>query len=147
MADDFASDSPEKVTPPGPPVNTVVELRSRVQALIGSSTPIIVEQIVQTFVKQERDRRVELLMDGLKRHGDADVAFKKHQPDMTMFEADNVTVQARAWSAPKRADMEKSKKALDKLTVALNDAIAHGNFKNLEDIIKGGGDKRDDRDA
>jgi hypothetical protein len=123
-------------------VSTVVDLRNRVQVLIGSSTPDIVEQIVQTFVKQERDRRVELLVSALKKHAEAEAAFLKLKPDHIIFNEDGVTIKEKGWTAPKKSERDKAQKIVDKFANALNGAISKGDFKLLEDVVKGGGDQK-----
>lgn len=119
----------------GPAVVTVSEFRDKVQLLIGASTPEVVDKVIEMQVKQERDRRVGLLVDVLDRHAKAEATFKKLKPDFTVFEDDGVTVRDQGWTAPKKAERDKAKKALDRLISALNSAIGKGDFKALEDIL------------
>lgn len=124
------------------PLSTVADLRGRVQLLIGSSTPDIVDQIVQSFVKQEKERRVGLLVDMLKKHSDAETEFNKLKPDIITFLEDGETIKEKNWSAVAKGNRDKAKKKLERLTNALNTAISKGDFKTLEEVQKNsGGDK------
>jgi hypothetical protein len=124
-------------------LTTVAELRSAIQTLISTSNPVVLDQVIETFVKQDRDRRAAMLIDGLKRHADADAALAKIKPDHVVFAEDGSPLQ-RGWTANRKGERDKAQKLLDKYANALNTAIATGEFKPLEEALKGGGGPKDE---
>lgn len=117
-------------------VKSVEDLRTKVQTLITASPPIVVEQVVTALVKVEIDRRAALLTDGLKRHADATTALSKFKADHIVFD-DTGKVLSQGWSAKQKSEREKAQKVVDRLGTALDTAISSGDFKALEEALKG----------
>lgn len=117
-------------------VKSVEDLRTKVQTLITASPPIVVEQVVTALVKVEIDRRAALLTDGLKRHADATTALSKFKADHIVFD-DTGKVLSQGWSAKQKSEREKAQKVVDRLVTALDTAISSGDFKALEEALKG----------
>jgi hypothetical protein len=124
--------------------NDVASVRINVARLIAASTPDVVEAVIQSFVKTEKDRRAKVLVDGLNKHADAATALAKLKPDHMVFDNDGSMI-SQGWTANQKGAKDKAQKVVDKFTTALNAAISSGEFKLLEDALKGGGNK--DADA
>ena len=97
----------------------------------------------KSFVKTEKDRRAGILVDGLKKHSEAETVLGKMKPDHIIFDDDGKPIQ-QGWSAKQKGERDKAQKLLSKFTVAINAALT-GDFKLLEEALKGGG--KDTSDA
>lgn len=117
-------------------VNTVTDLRAKVQTLITASPPIVVEQVVNALVKVEIDRRAALLTDGLKRHADAMTALGKIKADHILFDDAGKPIQ-QGWTAKQKSDRDKAQRVVDRFGAGLDTAISSGDFKPLEEALKG----------
>lgn len=110
-------------------------LRTRIQTVIEASTSAVNELVVNYFVKQETDRRTALIVDGLKRLGDAEKAHEAIKADHRIFGEGGEVLQF-GFSAEQKGKKDKARKKLDRLSDALNEAISSGKFKALEDALK-----------
>lgn len=125
------------------PFSSIAGIRSQVQTVIDGSGPMVLEQVIQIFSKAETDRRVALLVDGLKRHAAAEAEYDKIRPDHKIL-ADDGAIAFHGWTLDQKKKKDSAKRLVDRLTNALTEAMSNRNFKPLEEAVKGGGQKDGD---
>ena len=119
----------------------VEELKQRIQELIDTSGDEVRERVIAHYVKLETDRRTALIVDGMRKLVAAESDLTKIKFDHIIFDEHGVPVQ-QGYTAPQKGKRDKAVKLVDRLTKSLNDAIGIGNFKPLEETMKG--DQKDD---
>lgn len=113
-------------------------LRNRVASLIASSTPHVIEGVVQHLVKLETDRRTKLLIDGLAKLAEAEAAYANIKPDHRIFD-ESFAPAGVGYTADQKGKKEKAGKKLDRINKALTAAISESSFKDLEEVLKNSG--------
>jgi hypothetical protein len=111
------------------------DTKSRIQKIIAESSPSVVNAVVEHFANIEIDRRIKLIVDGMKKLEDAEKETTKIKPDHIIFDDEGKPI-TRGWTADQKNKKEKSAKHVDKLTTALNQAISGLDFKPLEEALK-----------
>lgn len=114
-------------------------MRNRIQEFLVHSRAgaTVNEQVVQHFIKLETDRRVALIIDGMKRLMAAETELLAIKPDHNIFGDDGVIV-SQGWSAAQKNKKERAQKLVKRLTDVLHVAVSNSEFKMLEEALKGG---------
>lgn len=110
-------------------------IRETISKKIKESNPTVVEGIIDLLVKEELDRRKEMVKKGVEKFEELEKNFKKTKPDNISYNADG-TELASGWSKTGLENHNKAKKELETLNNALENAIVSANYEPLSKIIK-----------
>lgn len=121
---------------------TVQSLRDAVDAAIAKSGETIVGRVTGHYVDAEIDRRAKLIVAGVEAVRAAELDVKKvDKPDIVHMNAEGA-VAAEHYSKGKFEEVKKVKERLERLTTALNNALAAhtpDTYKKLDETIKKSG--------
>jgi len=134
----------ETQSPAEPKATTTDTILTRVQNGIDAAQAEgpLVDRVVDVFVEREVGRRADLLVKGF----DKLVTLTKAHDDINKpdgakaFSAPNTTPLPQTYSEKRLSEISKARKAVEKLTTAVNTALTKADFAGLEKALKGGGD-------
>jgi hypothetical protein len=116
---------------------TAQTLRETVAAQVAAISPAVEEKVVAHFVTAETKKRADAIVKGMD---DLTAAQKDRakiaKPDAVNYNADR-TVASETYTKPRLDEIDKIDKRIDKLTKALDKAIA-GDMGDLLNLGKGG---------
>lgn len=124
-----------------PPTPGTIAASIAAKISTSQSTGDIANRVVDVFAEREIARRVKLLTDGFDKLTTVSKAYDDiNKPDIKQFADPNPSTPATGvYSEKRRGEIAKAKKAVDKLTEAITQALTSANYDALEKVVKGGG--------
>lgn len=117
-------------------------IQEDLQARLKKSGTQISENIKEKLFEEEVTRRTDLVLKGYLKVGELEQSLTKVKPDVIEYsEADANTPTKKAFSAQKNAERQKIQKKIQNFRNAINTALDQGNYKQLEDLLKSGGEE------
>lgn len=121
---------------------TAATLRETVAAQVAQISPAVMDRVVAHLVAEEERKRADAIVKGV---GDLNALQRERnkiaRPDAVTYNADR-SVAAESYSKARLDEIEKLDKRIDKLTKALDKALA-GDMGDLLNVAKGGEPKAD----
>lgn len=119
----------------GEPKKSIKEL---VAERIAGSGGVRISRVVDILAEQVLDKQVEQLKKGLELKDEAEKALSTIKPDKQLHPETGAVLQ-EFFTPQKLGEKRKAQEKLDRITKALNLAIDDGNFEQLSNLVKGGG--------
>lgn len=117
-------------------VSDSASLRTAVATRLTAISPAVESEVIDTLVAREVARRKDMIVKGLDQLDSVTREFHKvNKPDIQNFNADG-TVATSAYSKERLEEIKKAQEKLDKLTKALDKAIAKGDIGDLSNLVK-----------
>lgn len=111
-------------------------LRAAVATRLSSISPAVESEVIDALVAREVTRRKDLIVKGLDQLDGVNREFYKiNKPDIQNFNADG-TVANSAYSKDRLEEIKKAAEKVEKLTKALDKAIAKGDLGDLSNLVK-----------
>jgi hypothetical protein len=109
-------------------------IRESISKKIKESNPTVVEGVIDSLVKDELEKRKEMVKKGVEKYEELEKAFNKMKPDHIMYNLDG-TEQSSSWSKDGLEKYNKAKKELEALNTAIENAITQTNYEPLSKVI------------
>lgn len=110
-------------------------IRESISKKIKESNTSVIEGVIDSLVKEEIERRKEMVKKGVEKYEELEKLFKKMKPDNVLYNTDG-TEQTSSWTKTGLENYNKSKKELETLNSAIESAVVNANYEPISKIIK-----------
>lgn len=110
-------------------------IRESISKKIKDSNTSVLEGVIDSLVKEEIERRKEMVKKGVEKYEELEKLFKKMKPDNVLYNTDG-TEQTSSWTKTGLENYNKSKKELETLNSAIESAVVNANYEPISKIIK-----------
>lgn len=124
--------SKKEITKPTTQAGTI---REAISKKIKEYNPIVVEGIIETLAQEEIARRKNLVRKGIEKFEELEKGLKKMKPDNVAYNEQGEEISS-GWTKAGLDAHTKTKKELETLNNALDNAINSCNYEPLSNIIK-----------
>lgn len=104
-----------------------------VAASVAALAPAVEQDVIDTLVLREREKRSALIVRGFDELRSQENAFKKFKPDVVTYNGDG-TVSSEQWSKAKLDERNKAQEKLNKLITAIEKAL-EGDTQKLTEAL------------
>ena len=109
-------------------------IRESISKKIKESNPAVLEGVIDSLVKEEIEKRKDMVKKGVEKYEELEKVFKKTKPDHVLYNLDG-TEQSSSWSKDGLDKFNKAKKELETLNAAIESAIVQTNYEPLSKIV------------
>lgn len=110
-------------------------IRETISKKIKESNPEVLSGVIDTLVKEEVEKRKEMVRKGIEKYEELDKAFKKMKPDNVILDGEGKEIQS-GWSKDGLEKYNKAKKELETLNSAIENALTQTNYEPLSKLLK-----------
>lgn len=118
------------------PVN-LASFQQAVAAKVASCNSTVLDRVVDHFAEQEANRRVPLILEGIKQEEIVRKSLGKFKPENMYDEGGNIV--STYFTQASLTGKKKAEETLKRWQDALGLAITESNYQPLEKLVKGGG--------
>ena len=116
-------------------------VQMKVAEQISSIAPKVEDAVVAVLTDRELERRSNALVQALDKLDTMEKAFKKLGPDQTTFDETGAKT-TESFSKQRIEARNKETRNIDKLTKAINKSLESGDFNDLYNLSKQGGNNQ-----
>lgn len=116
-------------------MNNKMNVREAVAERLAASSNIVAERVITALLEETLSKRVSQISECLTLQDKINKELKKLTPDNITYQADG-TVLYSGYTKQRLEDINKTKKKLDTITKAIDDALV-GNFDKITNVISG----------
>lgn len=116
------------------PVSMSRSIRDMVKERLSSASDAVKAAIVDSFVKDETERRVKATTTVLEKLEAAELEIRKIKPQYAGFSADGQPVGEPFYSKEQAENLKKANEMVGKLNTALENALNKGDFQKVFEL-------------
>lgn len=116
--------------------SVAVQILSAVSTAIESSTPKVVDRVVECLVEKELSKRVGTLDKTLQMRADLVIYLRKaSKPDIEQYDVSGNVVNS-TFSKAKLDELRKAKEQLERVESAINKAVNSNDWSKITEVAK-----------